>query len=462
MARIALWIITVLMIASASAPAQQGAGDEDKPVATDPAGSDTEKKSKMFSPWPVSHYGGDLWKRPALTGDWGGWRDTLADDGISFKLEVTQVFQQNARGGAHTKNGTRYGGSADYTILLDTGRMGLWPGGQWTIHAETQFGNSVNFSKTGAIMPPNYDALLPTPDEGRTTLSEIFLTQPLSEKFIIIAGKIDGTRFGDTNAFANSEKTQFLNAAFKANPVVFPFYPYTALTLSAVWIPEKWISIAGSLSNTNDSASTTGFDTGFHSPEGWTAALEVDFTVEPFGLTGHQRFGYVYSTKDYNVLGGDDRLNIPGRSVAKLLGAIGAIRNPDTRPDDWAIYYNFDQYLYTEKDDPEQGIGVFGRFGWSTGESNPISAFYSLGIGGQGVVPGRDKDTFGLGYYYVDMSNGLPSFLNISSEQGAELYYNIEITPWMHLTPDLQVIMDPGGNDNDVAVVYGMRLQMTF
>ncbi len=96
--------------------------------------------------------------------------------------------------------------------------MGLWPAGRWTIHAETQFGNSVNFRKTGAIMPPSYDVLLPTPNEGRTTLSEIFLTQPLSEKFIIIAGKLDGSRLADANAFTNSEKTQFLNAAFKADP----------------------------------------------------------------------------------------------------------------------------------------------------------------------------------------------------------------------------------------------------
>lgn len=39
---------------------------------------------------------------------------------------------------------------------------------------------------------------------------------------------------------------------------------------------------------------------------------------------------------------------------------------------------------------------------------------------------------------------------------------NFEITPWMHISPDLQVIIDPGNNDNDVAIVYGMRMQMTF
>ncbi len=60
------------------------------------------------------------------------------------------------------------------------------------------------------------------------------------------------------------------------------------------------------------------------------------------------------------------------------------------------------------------------------------------------------------------MSDDLPDFLNITSEQGVELYYNIEITPWMHVTPDLQVLIDPGGGDNDVAVICGLRMQMTF
>ena len=29
-------------------------------------------------------YGGDLWTRPALTGDWGGVRDDWAKNGVTF------------------------------------------------------------------------------------------------------------------------------------------------------------------------------------------------------------------------------------------------------------------------------------------------------------------------------------------------------------------------------------------
>jgi porin len=148
----------------------------------------------------------------------------------------------------------------------------------------------------------------------------------------------------------------------------------------------------------------------------------------------------------------------------RLAGLAGGPDDPETRPDDWALWYNFDQYVYTEKDDPTQGIGLFGRFGWSTGKSNPIEAFYSIGVGGKGILPERDNDTFGVGYYFTDISDNLPAILNVSAEQGVELYYNIEITPWLHIAPDLQVIVDPGGGfgDRDTAIVYGMRAQMSF
>ena len=130
----------------------------------------------------------------------------------------------------------------------------------------------------------------------------------------------------------------------------------------------------------------------------------------------------------------------------------------------WAFFYNFDQYLFTEPQDPTQGIGLFGRFGISDGDANPIEAFYSVGVGGKGIVPERDDDTFGLGYFYTKWSDiPLTNALGISNSQGVELFYNIEVTPWLHITPDLQVLINPGGvDDRDVAVVYGLRMHMTF
>ena len=81
-----------------------------------------------------------------------------------------------------------------------------------------------------------------------------------------------------------------------------------------------------------------------------------------------------------------------------------------------------------------------------------------------GSIPGRDRDTWGLGWYLANISDSIEFPVELDTEQGVELFYNIAVTPWLHITPDLQVIVDPGGGvgDRDVAIVAGIRAQMSL
>jgi len=96
------------------------------------------------------------------------------------------------------------------------------------------------------------------------------------------------------------------------------------------------------------------------------------------------------------------------------------------------------------------------------------------------MIPGRTLDRFGIGYYYDSVDHptlktalGTTSFLR--DEWGVEVFYNVALTPWLLLTPDLQVIgpsqkrkftgkgTDPGtvsGSHIDTAIVLGLRLQL--
>ena len=407
------------------------------------------------SAFPLKDYSGDFWSRPNFLGDWGGRRNELAEKGVTLETDVTQVFQGNARGGSNTSGAWGYSGSADYWLKIDTQRMKLWPGGLWTIHGETAFGNSP-IGSVGSVMPVNYDALLPLPDNpGLTTLSEYYLTQFFSKKFGLILGKLDPTALADKNVFANNERTQFLNTGFRSNPIVFKYAPYTGLAAAIAYLPNDWLTMTFFAIDNNGSVTRNGFETAFHSPIGTTVGTEWSFKVKPWGLPGNQRIGYAYSNKDFIKLKQDPRMILPpgsSRESAKQKGDTGV------------IWYNFDQYLYVEKDDPSQGVGIFGRFGYSDGSINPVQRFYSFGVGGKGICHGRDDDTFGIGYYFLDLSNDLPRILDISSEQGVELFYNIEISKSIHITPDLQWIIDPqaGPGSRDNAVVFGLRMQMAF
>jgi porin len=69
------------------------------------------------------------------------------------------------------------------------------------------------------------------------------------------------------------------------------------------------------------------------------------------------------------------------------------------------------QYVYTKDTDAEgpinllngqpdqQGLGLFARFGFADKETNPVEWAISGGVGGRGLIPSRDNDNFGIGYY---------------------------------------------------------------
>lgn len=428
----------------------------------------------------VPVYGGDLWGREYLTGDWRGARQTLADNGVLFQGDLTQTLQGNAYGGKDTTNAFRYSGAVEYKLTFDTARLKLWPGGLFVLKGETQIGDNIN-SKVGSLLVPNYQGMLPVPGEpGITTLSEFYFMQMLSEQLMAVAGKMDLTALGDQNTFAGDQRTQFMNVGLRVNPVLFYSAPYTAMSAGLVWYPTKWLQVSTLVAdNDPDGAATrTGFNTAFHGREWMTVMQEYDLTIKPFDLTGHQRFGWFWTSRDFPEIGGLTQIQFPELVVRRLLarrfvprplrlasiaGRAVTFTGLDTSADTWGIYYNFDQFLFTEADDPNQGLGIFGRFGVGA-EPNLFEHFYSFGVGGKGSIPTRDRDTWGVGYYCAAVSDSISPVFDMSSEQGVELYYNIEITPWLHISPDLQVIVNPGGGfgDREPAIVYGLRTQMSL
>ena len=127
--------------------------------------------------------------------------------------------------------------------------------------------------------------------------------------------------------------------------------------------------------------------------------------------------GATWSSKSYAILDQDFRLLGIQFLRSIFLGAPGPTL---ARSDDsWSFFYNFDQFFYTEEGDNTQGIGLFGRFGMADDRTNPIEAFYSIGIGGKGIIPSRDQDTFGVGFFLLKLSDKIPNTgLNLLDDHG--------------------------------------------
>ena len=140
----------------------------------------------------IEDYSGDLWSRPALTGDWGGFRNTMAKRGINLDVDLVQGVQGLNSGGSfrnHDSIRYPYGGHAEYTLNVDTGKLGLWPGGFLSIMGESQFGSYLQGKETGALLPPNAAALYPMPFDDTTTLTSVVFTQFLAKWFGHLPGQ---------------------------------------------------------------------------------------------------------------------------------------------------------------------------------------------------------------------------------------------------------------------------------
>ncbi len=401
-------------------------------------------------------YSGDLLTRSTLSGDWLGFRNDWAAKGVTFDATLTQIGQGVVGGG---KDGTwEYGGRGDITGNLDTGKMGLWPGGFLTLELEGNWSDAVN-GKTGALVPVNTNQLFPLPTGDNFGVPNLSFAQFLSPYAGLIAGKLD-TMSGDDNAFAHGKgDTQFLNLGFNINPALL-VTPYSTLGAGAIVLPTKDPN-AAIVKLLVLSASGKATTSGFEDLSGPLVVGEGRLRTGFFGRTGHQLVGALYSNKKYTSL--DQRLGfvIQNRALVKRDGT-------------WAVYYNFDQYLYEKG--ANQGVGVFGRFGASQGEPVPVQYFYSVGLGGKGLLPDRALDECGIGYYYSSVNSptlqvpfSTRSFLR--DEWGFEAYYKIALTPWLLLTPDIQVVGPSqkqevtslvGRKSVGLATILGVRLQTIF
>lgn len=409
---------------------------------------------------PIPNYADEIGKRSHLTGDWNGNRTDLANKGLQLQLNWVQVAQGVTSGGADADNG--YTGNLDYLMYLDLHRMGLMPGAVLKIRGETRYGESIN-GKTGQLLPANTPGSFPLtndPDEVVPfTLTNVLYSQFLSEKFGVFVGKLD-TFDGDQNAFASGRgDTQFLNTNFVLNTVGALMVPYSTLGAGFLWNPTNQVLVTGGIMNTADSSTTTGFD---KIGDGWTASLELNFHYRLGGLPGGMNVGGIYAwNNDFLEFG-------------RLIFEPGQGLSTSTSDSTWAAYWSGWQYLFVEEPTDEpiniahgvphlQGVGLFSRAGVGDDDTNPISWNISGGIGGRGVIPGRDNDTFGVGYFYLSLQPErlLSSSPIRDSSQGFEAFYNIAITPAAKLTLDAQVL-EPPNSDLDTAVVLGLRLDLTF
>ena len=384
-----------------------------------------------------------LGSRSTLTGDWGGVRSELQENGVNLGLESTTFYQGGLKGDGrkHFDASTR----VDGFFNLDLEKLGLWQGGGLNGHIEYRGDNMQNF-RGGAILPVNSGTMLPLNSGNELEATSLYLSQALGERTSLLLGKINAVDLLAGDPFFGGWGSQrFWNLAFVAPPNgIVPAVMMGGL-LSHSTGPYTFNALVFDPTDQTDKYALNHLfssGTAMQLSAGWAGALDGRATSATLAAT--------YSTKGGSDLG---ELDLP----------------PDSRSEDKSSSRSVSlqlNHLILESQQLEgKGLGIYALSAINDGNPNPIKSSFAGGLAGHGMVPGRHNDSFGLGYFYYNFSSDLKStlkpILNLGSEQGMEVYYNAALTPWLILGGDLQWL-GPALERKDRAVAGGFRLRVIY
>jgi len=223
--------------------------------------------------------------------------------------------------------------------------------------------------------------------------------------------------------------------------------PLSFLGAGALKIHEGQIQGGLMVYDSHNSTTTSGFDNLFDNGANVTGLWR--FFSEFGGLPGSHLFLGTWASGDYTVLDRMDWVFIPG---------VGLVAPRESGS--WSLLYILEQKLWVDPCCEKRSIGLMSQWGLADPKTSPYAWCCNVSLQAQGLVAGREQDTMGAGYFYSGLSGDLKDLfgpvLPLNDLQGVELYYSAAITPWFHLTADVQFVQ-PGISANDTAVVLGLR-----
>ncbi|RJG40620.1 carbohydrate porin [Mesorhizobium sp. DCY119] len=389
-----------------------------------------------------------IWTQPRLLE--GGWRQELTDNGINIDAWLTQFYQGSASGGSTGE--WQYGSKGDIFVTLDSAKLGLWQGLSIAAHAELLYGEDANAFGNGGILLPADTALAFPRLGGSDQDLSVVVTQAFNERISVSFGKFNMLDvIAKTPLLGGGGTDTFMNTALAA-PITGVTPPY--LVGANITVKTDPVIFTGFVYDPRNAQNENVLRDPFS--EGITGMLSATLPYQLSGRSGFLGAKVIYSNKEGTNLSEVPNLVLPGGSN-EFLG---------TKKGSWFVGASFQQYLVQSPANPLEGWGVFGQFGISDGNPNPIEWSALLGVGGTSFIPGRNLDRWGVGYFRYslssDLRDGLKTIaLDLRDEQGIEAFYNLAVTPWFSVTGDLQVVQ-PVISAVSTEVTASLRTKIRF
>ena len=398
----------------------------------------------------------------------GGYRhvhDNLAERGISLEIYYSADLFVNTSGGVDTESAYAYRGLLDIGLTAETDALGLWPGGTFFINFADTHGEDLTERFVGDLQVVN-NADAP----AMSTVYEAWYRQDLFDGRVWLkVGKMDANSDFAGGLF----RDEFVHSSAGFSPTIpLPTYPETTLGIEAFWESVELFYAGVGVFDARGSSRRTGFDTVCDANNESFSIVELGLRpalslLGQANLPGQYSVGGFYDSGDWEEYGGDLRGRLAPRQVAGNYG----------------LYLAFDQWLYQEQrtaaagaaadeadaqaeastaeDESVQGLGAFFQFAWSPDDRNEISTHYGAGFQYYGPLPGRDDDVLGVGAHYVNLARDVQEREGRFCETAFEAFYKLQLTEMLSIKPDLQYVVNPGGDGRD-ALVAGVRMELAF
>jgi porin len=248
-------------------------------------------------------------------------------------------------------------------------------------------------------------------------VTNLFWKQYFFDRQLAVAiGRIDVTDFVDVYAMLNP-LTHFINLAFSTNPTIA--VPNQGLGAAAGAMLTDRLYLQGGFGDANGQPTLSGFDTFFDDSE--------YFSYIELGATSSQ-----------------DRIYLD--NIHATLWHTDARATAGT-PEGWGVAVTAQKFIR------DKWLPFF-RFGHSDGDAALMQTTFSTGLG----LQRENRDVAGIG-----LSWGKPTDGVLRDQFTSELFYRFQLTQFLAITPDVQLIVDPALNPTtDVLAFFGIRLRTAF
>jgi len=425
--------------------------------------NDIPKEVPFFNSWM---------DRQTATGNWNGARNELTDKGLTISSNFTTDLSGNPSGGL--KQSYKYAGLLDLALSLDLEKLASFKG-LALVFSNYLFSGS---NLSAAIGEPFGVQEIYSP--GNYYLGQIDLSQSLFDDTVTLeAGRIFAGDVFATSIFWQYYLTGGLNNNFEAltSNIFFPHFQVTSWGSRVSYEPNKNWDLVAAIYNADPSVADTdnyGAYLNFRTKYGYLAIAQLTYkhnqNREDNGLPGSTCFGGYYESSKFTDIVNPNE--VYSGNYGLYLIADQMIYKGDW-PDFFGPSYARSQATYSEKSknpyhrrtavamDRPNGLSLWGGAYLAPQVHRNAQTFQlATGLAYQGLLPNRNRDVTALAIVMGKFSRKLTGQ---RMETVLELNHRFQTGPWFYITPDIQYVINPNGQDSiRDAFVLGLEISANF